>query len=132
MNIDTSLVRKLVNSQFPQWSSLPIRPVSRSGWDNRTFRLGNRLSVRLPSAECYASQVHKEQQWLSYLGERITTSIPRTRALGKPGHGYPWSWSVYEWIDGEDVTAESVTDTIGLAESLAFFITELHLSLIHI
>jgi hypothetical protein len=45
--IDVALARRLVDSQFPQWSSLPIAPVEFEGWDNRTFRLGSELTVRL-------------------------------------------------------------------------------------
>lgn len=126
MNIDTNLVRKLVDDQFPHWSDLTIHSVARSGWDNRTFRLGNKLSVRIPSAESYASQVCKEQQWLPFLGERLSTQIPCVLGHGKPGHGYPWSWSVYRWIDGEDIEPDTKTDANGLANSIAQFIGELH------
>ena len=62
--IDADLVARLVASQFPQWAGLPIRPVERDGWDNRTYRLGNDLSVRLPSHASYAAAVAKEQAWL--------------------------------------------------------------------
>lgn len=48
-------------SQFPQWAALPIRPVQEQGVDNRTFRLGDALSVRLPSATGYDGQAEKEQ-----------------------------------------------------------------------
>jgi len=44
--IDPELARRLVDSQFPQWAELPIRPVAHDGWDNRTFRLGDELSDR--------------------------------------------------------------------------------------
>ncbi|SVB82762.1 uncharacterized protein METZ01_LOCUS235616 [marine metagenome] len=30
------------------------------GWNNRTFRLGANMSVRLPSSEWYSEQVKKE------------------------------------------------------------------------
>lgn len=59
--INEDLVRKFINKQLPEWSKLEIRPVKNSGNDNRTFHLGNHMSVRLPSAECYVSQVEKEQ-----------------------------------------------------------------------
>lgn len=128
MIIDTNLVRKLIDSQFPQWSELPIKPVERSGWDNRTFRLGNQLSVRLPSAESYSAQVHKEQRWLPYLGNNLSTLIPQVQALGKPEYGYPWSWSIYKWIEGEDVDISSLSKGVmnELAKSVALFINELH------
>jgi len=49
--IDAELARRLVARQFPQWADLPVTEVSRQGWDNRTFRLGTDLAVRLPSGD---------------------------------------------------------------------------------
>ena len=80
----------------------------------------------MPSAESYASQVHKEQRWLPFLGNQLSTQIPRVQGLGKPGHDYPWPWSVYKWIDGEDIEPDTETDANGLANSIAHFISELH------
>ena len=54
--INDVLVSHLVATQFPQWKDLPIRPVDRSGWDNRTFHLGNEMLVRMPSDAEYALQ----------------------------------------------------------------------------
>ncbi len=54
VDINVSLVRQLVSAQFPQWAGLPIKPVKVDGWDNRTFRLGEEMTVRLPSAERYS------------------------------------------------------------------------------
>ncbi|WP_405650862.1 hypothetical protein [Streptomyces sp. NBC_00019] len=48
MLIGTTLVRRLLTTQFPQWADLPLAPVQQSGMDNATFRLGDDLSVRLP------------------------------------------------------------------------------------
>jgi len=50
-------VRRLVAAQFPHYAHLPVTPVARSGWDNRTFHLGDDLSIRLPSVARYAAQV---------------------------------------------------------------------------
>jgi aminoglycoside phosphotransferase (APT) family kinase protein len=47
--IDARLVTRLIVDQFPHWSHLPVVPVVPGGWDNRTFRLGDAMSVRLPS-----------------------------------------------------------------------------------
>ena len=60
--INVELVKQLINEQFPIWSQLEIKPVELSGNDNRTFHLGDKMSVRLPSAECYVPQVEKEQK----------------------------------------------------------------------
>jgi hypothetical protein len=71
LEIDASLVARLIAGQFPQWAALPLTPVTPSGWDNRTFRLGDTLSVRLPSAERYAAQVAKEQRRLPTLAATL-------------------------------------------------------------
>lgn len=47
--IDTALVLRLIAEQFPQWRNPPARPVERSGWDNRSFRLGSLCLLRRSS-----------------------------------------------------------------------------------
>ncbi len=44
--INGDLIAKLIHEQFPQWSDLDIKPVKYSGNDNRTFHLGEHMSVR--------------------------------------------------------------------------------------
>lgn len=123
--VDAALVRKLVAAQFPHWAHLPIRPVAESGWDNRTFRLGIDMLVRMPSAECYAAQVEKEQRWLPYLARHLPLSIPSPLALGKPDPDFPWAWSVYGWIDGEPANHQRVSDLSAFAVQLADFLDAL-------
>jgi hypothetical protein len=36
-DITADLVEDLVAAQFPEWPSLPVRPVEIDGWDNTTF-----------------------------------------------------------------------------------------------
>src|SRR6059058_6178599 len=95
LHLDASLVRRLIAGQFPQWAQLPIWPVASAGWDNRTFHLGDQMSVRLPSAARYAAQVATEQRWLPTLAASLPLRIPFPLALGVPAEGYPWLWSVY-------------------------------------
>jgi aminoglycoside phosphotransferase (APT) family kinase protein len=65
--IDAGLVSRLVAAQFPHWSDLPVRPVEVDGWDNRTYRLGEEMTVRLPTAAGYAPAIAKEHRWLPVL-----------------------------------------------------------------
>jgi aminoglycoside phosphotransferase (APT) family kinase protein len=123
--IDDALVRRLVAAQFPQWSELPIRPVTPSGWDNCTFRLGDTMVVRLPIGEEYADQVAKEQRWLPILAASLPLSIPMPLAFGQPAAGYPWSWSVYRWLEGGSASSGAVADLTGLASSLGRFLDAL-------
>lgn len=120
--IDDTLVSRLIAAQFPQWSELPIRPVLPSGWDNRTFRLGDAMLVRLPSGEHYAGQVAKEQHWLPRLAPLLPLEIPMPVALGQPAAGYPWNWSVYRWLEGEAASSAFIADRIAFASSLGQFL----------
>jgi aminoglycoside phosphotransferase (APT) family kinase protein len=125
MDIDVSLARRLVDGQFPQWSALPITTVEVDGWDNRTFRLGSELTVRLPSGSWYAQQVEKEQRWLPVLAPQLPLPIPRPVAMGAPAHGYPYPWSVYRWLDGEIALRAEIADLSAFAAALARFLTAL-------
>jgi len=122
VQIDDALVRRLVDAQFPQRSELPIRPVTPSGWDNRTFRLGDTMVVRLPSGEEYADQVSKEQRWLPLLSASLPLSIPMPLALGQPAADYPWRWSVYHWLEGEAASSGAIADLTEFASSLGRFL----------
>ncbi len=125
VNIDVSLVRRLVAGQFPQWADLPIKPVEFDGWDNRTFRLGEDMSVRLPSAEAYTMQVEKEHRWLPRLAPLLPLPIPVPLAMGVPADGYPWHWSVYRWIEGETASIERIAALRQFATALAQFLVAL-------
>lgn len=118
-------MRRLISDQFPQWAHHPVEPVARSGWDNATFRLGDSMAVRLPSASEYALAVDKEHQWLPVLAPRLPLPVPVPLAKGRPGAGYPFSWSVYSWLDGEQATAERISDPGRFAVDLAEFLAAL-------
>jgi len=123
--ITAALVTELVGTQFPAWAELPVRPVELDGWDNRTFRLGQDMAVRLPSSETCAGQVGKEDRWLSVLAPRLPLPIPEPLALGVPSGIFPWPWSVRRWLPGDPATAERVDDLAGLAADLAGFLLAL-------
>ncbi|CAI0697841.1 aminoglycoside phosphotransferase family protein [Serratia entomophila] len=125
MNIDEKLVSQLIATQFPHWANLPLRPVDAGGWDNRVFHLGNQMLVRMPSAECYASQVEKEQFWLPKLAPLLPIPISTPLALGKPAENYPWKWSIYRWIEGETAASSPVANLGEFAGDLARFLLAL-------
>ncbi len=122
--IDEHLVRRLLSSQLPDLAHLPVRPVPLQGNDNRTFRLGDELTVRLPSAEGYVAAVAKEQRWLPVLAARLPVPVPEPVALGVPGEGYPFPWSVHRWVDGEPALTAQL-DESAFASDLASFLVAL-------
>nr|WP_240941993.1 aminoglycoside phosphotransferase family protein [Planosporangium thailandense] len=119
------MARRLIDSQFPQWANLLVKRVEADGHDNRTFRLGDEFTVRLPSGEEYALQVAKEQRWLPVLAPRLPLPVPTPVAEGAPGHGFPYPWSVYRWLDGVPATHGRIRDLTGFATDLAAFLVAL-------
>ena len=122
--IDAALVERLVAAQFPQWAGLPVRPVELDGWDNRTYRLGDDLTVRLPSHPAYAAAVAKEQEWLPRLAPYLPVPVPVPVGRGRPGCGYPLPWTVNRWLPGstadphQDPTATKL-DQVTYADAIA-------------
>jgi len=94
------MVRKLVETQFPQWASLPLEQFRGDGTDNAIFRLGDTMSVRLPRVERVANTASREHVLLQ-LFQTLPLDVPEPLALGKPDFGYPWDWSIVSWIEGQ-------------------------------
>ena len=128
LDITLLLVIELIAEQFPQWAHLPIRPTEVSGVDNRTFRLGQDMVVRLPSSQQYALQVQKEQRWLPFLAQHLSIPIPEPLAIGQPSKHYPWHWSTYRWIEGQSANILSIDEEHLklIVKQLAQFLNELH------
>jgi aminoglycoside phosphotransferase (APT) family kinase protein len=125
VDTDVSLVRRLLAAQFPQWADLPIQPVPSAGTDNALYRLGADMAVRLPRIHWATGQVEKEQEWLPRIAPLLPLAIPIPLAKGEPGEGYPWHWSVYRWLEGENATLERIVDQHQAALDLAQFIIAL-------
>jgi aminoglycoside phosphotransferase (APT) family kinase protein len=123
--IDVALVRRLIAGQFPRWRDLPVTPVAVDGWDNRTYRLGDAMTVRLPTAPGYVPAVAKENECLPRLAPQLPIAIPRVLAAGIPGEGYPYPWSVRAWLPGETAAPDRIADLPEFARSVAGFIRAL-------
>ena len=121
----SALVRALISDQFPAWADLPVRPVAKSGHDNRMFHLGDEMAVRLPSGAEYAPQVEKEWRWLPYLRPHLPLPIPKPLAKGAPGCGYPFPWLVQRYLPGEAFGRAEAADSVQFARDLARFLLAL-------
>jgi aminoglycoside phosphotransferase (APT) family kinase protein len=125
VNIDSSLVARLLAAQFPQWAHLPLSLVLSAGTDNAIYRLGDDLAVRLPRVAGATEQVHTEFLWLPRLSPYLPLDIPIPLALGQAGESYPWSWSVCRWLEGESAQSQHPADLGQAARDLAGFIAAL-------
>lgn len=123
--LDENLVRRLVAEQFPHWGGLPVRAIVPGGNDNRTFRLGDELTVRLPSAEGYVAAVEKEQRWLPVIARHVPLPVPEPVAAGMPGSGYPFLWTINRWMPGESALTAPVDDLARFGLDVARFLRAL-------
>lgn len=126
VDTDVALVGRLLAAQFPHWADLPIEPVRSAGTDNALYRLGNDMVVRLPRIDWAVAARDKEHEWLPRLAPLLPVAIPVPLAKGIPGEGYPWPWSVYPWLGGENPTVGRIADPDSLARELAQFVEALH------
>lgn len=124
--ITSAVAARLVSAQFPEWADLPVVPVTLNGWDNTTFRLGEKFTVRLPSGDGYVAQIAKEHRWLPVLARHLPLPIPEPVAMGEPSDEFPRPWSIYRWIEGEPAGQGRIADLPGFASDLAAFLAALY------
>ena len=122
------LASKLILEQFQEFAHLPISEVEKQGHDNRTYRLGNEMLIRMPTAEAYALKVPKEQALLPQLASHLATvSIPAPVKMGLPSSDYPYPFSIYKWLPGTSINLLTLSsgERVQLAFDLAKFLKDL-------
>ncbi|CAI7678073.1 unnamed protein product, partial [Penicillium discolor] len=60
----------------------------------------------------------KESRALEFLDGRLPVAVPSVVALGAPGRGYPFPWSIRRWLDGDTVERAARLDRVRLAVDL--------------
>jgi aminoglycoside phosphotransferase (APT) family kinase protein len=125
VEIDESLARVLVASQFPEWATLPITHVPSGGTENVVFRLGHDLALRMPMTPGAVGGLLKEVRWLSVVAAHVSLAVPEVVARGEPDQGYPFPWAVVRWLDGEDALTAEFDSMDQLADDLGGFVREL-------
>ena len=121
---DGALVRRLLEDQFPEWAELPIALVESYGTDHDIYRVGEALAVRLPRIGWATSQAAKEAEWLPRLAPQLPLALPVQVARGRAAEGYPFEWSVVEWLPGENANG-TIGDLSRAAVDLAAFVRAL-------
>jgi aminoglycoside phosphotransferase (APT) family kinase protein len=124
IDTDVALVRRLLAGQLPHWAELAITPVVSYGTDHDIYRLGDELAARLPRIGWATEQAAKEREWLPRLAPHLPLAVPVQLAMGQPAEGYPFAWSVYEWLPGENANG-AIEDLEQTAVDLAAFVQAL-------
>lgn len=123
VDIDLAIVKHLIATQFPQYSKLELSLVQSSGTDNVMFRLGDKMSVRLPRKAEAEPAITRECTWLPKLAPHLPLAIPEPIAKGKASENYPFSWSICRWHEGKNASLDNITDVHQMAIDLAAFIS---------
>jgi aminoglycoside phosphotransferase (APT) family kinase protein len=123
--IDERLVRELIEEQHPDLAGLPLTDVG-EGWDNHLFRLGRDLCVRLPRHTAASVLIEQEQRWLPVVAPRLPLPVPVPLRVGRPGCGFPWTWTIASWLPGETALRTPPRDLKTTAETLGRFLRALH------
>jgi aminoglycoside phosphotransferase (APT) family kinase protein len=122
--IDEALVRALLREQHPDLAGLELREVA-GGWDNRMWRLGGQLAVRLPRTPRAPSLLRTEQRWLPSLAPSLPLPVPNPVRAGEPSARFPHTWTVARWVHGEPADRAPITSPHA-AGALAGFLRTLH------
>ena len=124
--VDDAFVARLIRTQAPQWADLPLRRIASSGTDNAIFRLGDRLSLRVPRRPSAVALLSKELNWLPSL-QGLPLEVPVLRFRGCAELGHAFDFGVFDWMEGEIAIPEHVADWRDAARALADFLKALHL-----
>jgi aminoglycoside phosphotransferase (APT) family kinase protein len=125
VQVDDSLVRRLLATQMPDLADRPLTIVEPWGTDNGIWRLGDDLVVRLPRIHSATGQVGREATWLPRLAPHLPVAVPEPVAVGAPGDGYPYPWAVHRWIPGDGASLELLDDPVAFALDLARLVRDL-------
>jgi aminoglycoside phosphotransferase (APT) family kinase protein len=123
--IDAVLVRALLEEQHPDLAGLALVDIG-EGWDNRLFRLGDSLAVRVPRRAVSAALIEREQRWLPLLSPRLPVPVPVPLRNGRRSARFPWSWSIVPWFEGETLLSAPPRDLEPVIAAVGSFVRALH------
>ncbi len=125
VEVDDDVVRHLLSAQCPAWADRALRRVPDAGTDNAIYRLGDDLGLRLPRIHWAVDQIEKEWRWLGRLAPHLPAAVPVPLFKGDPGHGYPYPWLVYPWVNGTSLDRATIRGLDTLVSDVAAFVVAL-------
>ena len=132
VDVAVEAVRRLVAAQFPRWGGEPVTALATAGTVNAVFRLGEDKVARFPLRPGAADAVQREVEAARELHGATRFPTPEPLAVGEPGEGYPFAWSVSTWVPGTPADEPGAAGTAGVASAtdlaldLAEFVRDVH------
>lgn len=118
--LSAGIAARLISQQFPELAEKKVLPMAAAGTDNFIFRIGDDLCARFPKAAWAADTARREASVLPrFTGAPL--AVPEVYGLGRPGAGYPNSWSVLTWLPGTPLEDGGPDDPVSAARQLADF-----------
>jgi aminoglycoside phosphotransferase (APT) family kinase protein len=114
VDIDATLVRTLLNSQFPEAKALHVG-AHFEGRDSVVWRLGDQWAMRMPLHQRAAAKQTTETTWMPHIGKAWPFAAPVPVRVGKPSAQFPWAWTVVPWIVGIPAHVTPL-DRLGVAQ----------------
>jgi aminoglycoside phosphotransferase (APT) family kinase protein len=112
--VDETLVRRLLDTQFPEASALPVG-TRFEGRDCVVWRLGDQWAMRMPQHPQAAAKQETEISWMAHIGAGWPFAAPVPVRVGRPSVDFPWPWTVVPWIAGLPAHV-SPLDRLGVAQ----------------
>lgn len=97
--------KELINNLLKNtvYENLEIKEVDFQGHDNRTYRLGENFSIRIPSHIKYNQQILKMYELLPFISSNLNVKIPNILFIGEKSELVPYKYCICEWITGKDL-----------------------------
>lgn len=123
--VTSTLARRLISHETPQWAHLPLHRVNSTGTDNALFRIGDKLVLRIPRRPSAAPALQKELDWLPRFSG-LPLDIPTPRHRGRVNLGIDCPFGIFDWMDGDIASPDHIGDVVDAATALAEFLKALH------
>lgn len=115
----------LIEEQFSELRPAQVASFS-EGFDNTGFVVNNQYIFRFPRREIAAELIQTENQILPVLSRILPIPVPNPVFLGGPQGSYPWSFSGYTILQGQNPINVTVEQRMLSVERLAHFLKTLH------
>lgn len=120
--VEPSLVKKLLEKNFPHWKDLNLQEVKHSGTDNIIYRLGNDKIVRFSKHSGVDKYIFEENSILKKINDiELPLRVPSILGVGLPDKKYPNHWTVQSWVEGDGIKLNKL-DLTKAAVDLASFL----------